>query len=157
MSWQTAYEVDTLGFNVYRDAGGARVKLNATLVAGAGLSGGGGHRYEIVDAGPFDGAATYELETVHFDLGSTWDGPVAARGSCAGAAPAPSPSTSLGGPSSAATPLTAGTPSAPNETAGTDAAPSLGGCSLGAAGAGGPAALALASALLALARRRRRR
>ena len=89
VSWETAYEVDTLGFNVYRVAGRSMAKVSTSLVAGAGLTGGGAHHYELVDpAAPGDGAA-YELETVHLDLASTWDGPVPAHGGCSDATTTP--------------------------------------------------------------------
>jgi cysteine-rich repeat protein len=150
VAWQTAFEVDTLGFNVYRDLGGVRVKLTSSLVAGAGVSGGGSHRYEVRDPRTLDAGRTYALETVHFDLTSTWDGPVMAAGGCEG--PARPPSTSLGAPTAAATPV-----AAPGEAAAPEpSADQLGGCSLSANGAGG-AGPVLLLALLALARRRRRR
>jgi cysteine-rich repeat protein len=148
VTWQTAYEIDTLGFNVYRVLGDARVKLNATLLPGAGLTGGGGHQYEIVDPAPLSEGPAYELETVHLDLDSTWDGPAAAHGSCLSAAPPPS--TSLVSLAGAPTPL-----SASHDTAASNAADDLGGCSLAARHGGGASTLALAAALLALARRRR--
>ena len=146
VSWQTAYEVDTLGFNVYRVLGGARMKVNATLVPGAGLTGGGGHRYQVVDPAPLSDGLSYELETVHLDLDSTWDGPVATHGSCLSAAP----STSLASLTYAPTPVTAS-----HDTASSNAPDELGGCSLAARHAGGASTLAFAAALLGLARRRR--
>ena len=108
IAWQTAYEVDTLGFNVFRDAGGARVQLNAALVPGAGLSGGGGHRYEIVDSGPFDASTPYALEEVHLSLQSSWFGPVSptASAGCGGAA-RPASTSLVGSSSGAATPVAA--------------------------------------------------
>ena len=32
LQWKTGYEIDNLGFNVYRDIGGVRTKLNASLI-----------------------------------------------------------------------------------------------------------------------------
>jgi uncharacterized repeat protein (TIGR01451 family) len=37
VAWQTSFESDNLGFNVYRDVGGQRVKVNKALIAGTAL------------------------------------------------------------------------------------------------------------------------
>jgi hypothetical protein len=37
VSWRTGYEVDNLGFHVYREVGGERVRLTPSLVAGSAL------------------------------------------------------------------------------------------------------------------------
>jgi hypothetical protein len=37
IQWQTGYEVNNLGFNIYRDEGGKRARVNASLVAGSAL------------------------------------------------------------------------------------------------------------------------
>ncbi|HEX8119494.1 MAG TPA: hypothetical protein VF521_19620, partial [Pyrinomonadaceae bacterium] len=42
LAWQTGYEVDNLGFNVYREAAGRRVLLNSSPVAGSALVAGQG-------------------------------------------------------------------------------------------------------------------
>lgn len=36
--WRTDYEFDNLGFNVYREVGGQRVKINKNLIAGSALT-----------------------------------------------------------------------------------------------------------------------
>jgi hypothetical protein len=47
VSWKTASEVGALGFNVYRQVGTVKVKLNAKLIAAKG--GTGGASYSLVD------------------------------------------------------------------------------------------------------------
>ena len=68
---------DTLGFNVFREANGARVKLNDGLVPAKALSGGAGERYSFVDPAPPESGRIYWVENVTFSLDSRWYGPVA--------------------------------------------------------------------------------
>src|ERR1044072_6571771 len=42
LKWQTSYEVDNLGFNVYRDEGGQRTRVNKQLIAGSAFLSGRG-------------------------------------------------------------------------------------------------------------------
>ena len=42
IEWRTGFEVDNLGFNVYRDEGGKRVAVNSQIVAGSALMAGAG-------------------------------------------------------------------------------------------------------------------
>src|SRR5690606_11290673 len=42
IQWRTGYEVDNLGFNLYREQGGRRTKLNPSLIAGSALLAGAG-------------------------------------------------------------------------------------------------------------------
>ena len=42
ISWRTGYEVDNLGFHVYREVGGERVQITPSLVAGSALVAGAG-------------------------------------------------------------------------------------------------------------------
>ena len=37
VEWRTGYEIDNLGFHVYREVGGERVQLTPALIAGSGL------------------------------------------------------------------------------------------------------------------------
>ena len=37
VEWRTGYEIDNLGFHVYREVGGERVRLTPALIAGSGL------------------------------------------------------------------------------------------------------------------------
>ena len=42
LQWRTGYEIDNLGFVVYREINGVRTRVNASLVAGSGLQAGQG-------------------------------------------------------------------------------------------------------------------
>ena len=76
IAWQTGYEIDALGFNVYREQGGQRVRLNASLLPAKGIAGGGGYSYQFADAVSADPSRSYWVEEVRFSLGSDWYGPV---------------------------------------------------------------------------------
>ncbi len=141
ISWQTAFEIDTLGFNVARARGGSRDVINATLIPGAGLSGGGRHDYQIADLGAV-GAAAYWIEEVHFDLSSEWFGPVTAATTpvCgSGDRPLPSP-VATGGPGAA--------PSNDRDPGFAD--DGMGGCAL-AGGRATPTGVGAAAAMFAIA------
>ncbi len=147
VAWETSYEIDTLGFNVYRDQGGQRVLLNPTFIPAGGPAGGGGHRYQLVDAASTDPSRTYWVEEVRFDLTSGWHGPVApvAGPACAGPT-----AVTFGGGSGSPIPIGASPDPAPS------AADSAGGCAVG--GARRPSAMAvLASLLLVVGARGRAR
>ncbi len=85
LQWRTGYEADNLGFNIYRDERGKRVKLNPALVAGSALLAGGrtvltaGNGYAWTDARGTAGTG-YWLEAVDTNGVSTWHGPVYANG-----------------------------------------------------------------------------
>ena len=85
LQWRTGYEIDNLGFHVYREVGGQRTRVTRSLVAGSGLMAGQGtpvtgeRRYAVWD---LDGASTnpsavYWLRDVDFHGSSTWHGPIA--------------------------------------------------------------------------------
>jgi hypothetical protein len=138
--WRTAFELDTLGFNVVRESNGTRATVNATLIPGAGLTGGGSHDYQVVDPVAFQATASYWLEEVDFQVRSKWFGPVSApAASDCGASARPMPA-----------PLSTDVPSAavPHLT-GADLDDGMGGCAIG--GYAGEAALATAARLLAVA------
>ena len=42
LSWRTGYEIDNLGFNLYREVDGQKVRVTRTMVAGSGLMAGRG-------------------------------------------------------------------------------------------------------------------
>ncbi len=84
VDWKTGYEVDNLGFHVYRDLNGQRTRITRSPIAGSGLMAGQGtavhaeQRYAIWDLDPAgaEPSATYWLEDVDFNGTSTWHGPV---------------------------------------------------------------------------------
>jgi hypothetical protein len=148
IAWQTAYEIDTLGFNVYRELGGQRVRPNADLLPAMGISPPGGYSYQVTDATAADPARTYWVEEVRFSLDSDLHGPVApiSGPACvARAVPIGPTNGTNGGP----TPL-ANTTSPAN-------ADQAGGCALGGGTPTSPLMILEAMVLLLSAARRRRR
>jgi hypothetical protein len=149
IAWQMAQGFDTLGFNVFREVNGMRVKLTDALIPAQSLSGGAGDRYTFVDHGPPAAGRTYWVENVLFSLDNRWYGPVApvALPDCASVAVSAVPG---GSAAPTASPI-GGWSAVPSEQSGDQ----LGGCAVG--GGRGSAALPLALAALALTRLRRRR
>jgi hypothetical protein len=81
VQWRTGYEIDNLGFNLYREVDGVREKVNAGLIAGSGLTSARGAavtaelsyaRWDL-DA---PSTAVYWLEDVDFNGKTTLHGPV---------------------------------------------------------------------------------
>jgi hypothetical protein len=86
LQWDTGYEVNNLGFNIYRDENGVRTRLTPDLVAGSALLVGGdialaaGRSYLWADkVGKRSKDAQYWLEEVDLNGQSTWFGPAAAQ------------------------------------------------------------------------------
>ena len=81
LQWGTGFEIGHLGFNVYREADGKRVQINASLIAGSALLAGArtpltaGNTYVWTDPKGAVGAS-YWLEAVDVDRIHTWYGPV---------------------------------------------------------------------------------
>jgi hypothetical protein len=81
VSWRTGFEVDNLGFHVYRDAGGERVPITPSLIAGSALFAGAGtaltagRSYLWWDPAPVAGAS-YWLEEWELSGEKRWHGPV---------------------------------------------------------------------------------
>jgi uncharacterized repeat protein (TIGR01451 family) len=81
LSWQTEFEQDNLGFNIWRDANGQHVKVNKGLIAGSALTskktdpkaGYSYHFTDKLDSGTF---AQYWLEDVDLHGNHTMHGPV---------------------------------------------------------------------------------
>jgi len=73
-------EINNLGFNVYRQINGQRVKINPSLIAGSALMLGSdvrlesGYTYSWQDD-VVDRTASYWLEDVDLNGSSTWHGP----------------------------------------------------------------------------------
>lgn len=87
LEWRTGMEVDNLGFNVYREDGGRRIRLNRHLVAGSALTIGpdmslrSGRRYAWKDSSQFSPAARYWVEDVDLNGTTTLHGPIPVGGS----------------------------------------------------------------------------
>jgi peptidase C25-like protein/peptidase S24-like protein len=90
LSWKTGEEIRNLGFNVYRDSGGTKTKINSSLVAGSALlmrdaaPQHGAKSYAWIDPLPVPGAL-YWLEDVDLDGTRTMHGPISAESSGEGA------------------------------------------------------------------------
>lgn len=71
LRWRTASEIDFLGFNVYRQVNGRRVRLNRRLIAakslGSGLTGGAYSWRDRARGKKVPSKARYVLEAVHLD------------------------------------------------------------------------------------------
>ncbi len=82
IEWQTGYEADNLGFNIYREEGGKRTLVNSNLIAGSALKAksalGAGEAYAWWDDSPTPNAS-YWIEDVDLNGKSTWNGPFYAR------------------------------------------------------------------------------
>jgi subtilisin-like proprotein convertase family protein len=71
LRWRTASELDTLGFNVYRQANGRRVRVNTSLIGAHGRG-----SYSFLDRSPARGRVTrYWLQVVDLDGSRSWYGP----------------------------------------------------------------------------------
>ena len=81
LTWMTSFETDNLGFNLYREIGGSRMKLNRGLIAGTALSSGTQtqtHGYRMRDRLDAPGIqAQYYLEDVDIHGFRTMHGPIA--------------------------------------------------------------------------------
>jgi hypothetical protein len=82
LEWRTSFELDNLGFNVYRDQGGTRTQVNPAIIAGSALIVGqgtplyAGYSYQWFDAaGSLD--SRYYLEDIDLKGPKTLNGPFA--------------------------------------------------------------------------------
>jgi hypothetical protein len=86
LEWRTGYEVDNIGFRLYRVQNGQRMRITPSLVPGTALIGtgrgasAGGRMYAWSDAAaPADaGPVQYWLEDLDLKGKSTWHGPIVA-------------------------------------------------------------------------------
>ena len=86
LKWRTGFEVNNLGFNIYRQQNGERVQINPSLVAGSALMVGSNVRMEAGNSYTWiddvvDLSSSYWLEDVDLDGTSTWHGPFDITGS----------------------------------------------------------------------------
>jgi hypothetical protein len=80
VQWRTGYEVDNLGFHVYREQGGRRERVTPSLVAGSALFAGSvpltaGRSYTWVDRSRVAGVS-YWLEEWDLSGARRWHGPI---------------------------------------------------------------------------------
>jgi len=69
--WRTASELDMLGFNVYREVNGKRVRANSKLIAGKGHG-----LYSFLDRkAPKGTTVRYWIQAVNLDGSRRWYGP----------------------------------------------------------------------------------
>jgi len=79
LGWETATEVENLGFNLYRaeSVDGPKTQINPNLILSKSIGGTAGAVYEYLDAGVTNGADYfYWLEDVDFSLNATLYGPI---------------------------------------------------------------------------------
>jgi hypothetical protein len=82
LQWQTGFEVNNLGFNVYRDQRGKRTLVTPQIVAGSALMVGpstaltSGRSYSVWDSVSDSEGVQYWLEDVDLKGQSSWQGPV---------------------------------------------------------------------------------
>jgi hypothetical protein len=84
LAWRTGYEVDNVGFRVYREQNGKRVRITSSIVPGTALIGvgrgasNGDRDYSFSDKAPSTdpGPVQYWLEDVDLKGKSTWHGPI---------------------------------------------------------------------------------
>jgi hypothetical protein len=86
LTWKTGGEAHNLGFNVFRDQNGNRVRMNPSIIAGSALLMSGalprhsGRSYAWIDPSAPGSGATYWLEDVDVNGTRTMHGPVTAAG-----------------------------------------------------------------------------
>ena len=84
VEWRTGLEIDNLGFNVYREENGTRVRVNSQILAGSALMAGertnlkAGYSYAWPDDPPVAKDAQYWLEAIDLNGQGTVFGPVSA-------------------------------------------------------------------------------
>lgn len=82
LRWRTGFEVDNLGFNIYREENGKRVRVNPQIIAGSALMVGGGtalgagKSYAWFDNASLNNGVQYWVESIDLNGTSAWYGPV---------------------------------------------------------------------------------
>ncbi|MEW6129645.1 MAG: C25 family cysteine peptidase [Acidobacteriota bacterium] len=84
LQWQSDYEVDNLGFNVYREVNGQRTKITHSIIAGSALTAGAGVEMKSGRVYAWkdqltgvDGKVSYWLEDLDLNGKHTLTGPIA--------------------------------------------------------------------------------
>lgn len=92
LTWKTGGEAHNLGFNVYRDQNGNRVRMNPSVVAGSALLMSGalpkhaGRSYAWIDTSAVAPGASYWLEDIDVNGTRTMHGPISVSASAPGSA-----------------------------------------------------------------------
>ncbi len=92
LTWKTGGEAHNLGFNVYRDQNGNRVRMNPSVIAGSALLMSGalpkhaGRSYAWIDTSAAVAGASYWLEDIDVNGTRTMHGPISVSASASGAA-----------------------------------------------------------------------
>ena len=82
LKWNSAYESDNLGYNVYREVNGRRIKVNSQIIAGSALTTGlnvaltAGKAYDWADQLTAGASPRYWLEDIDTRGNSSWNGPI---------------------------------------------------------------------------------
>jgi hypothetical protein len=84
LQWRTGFEVENLGFNIYREEGnsGKRIRVNPQVIAGSALmvgsttALGAGKSYAWFDNLDANKNAQYWIEDIDLDGQSSWHGPI---------------------------------------------------------------------------------
>ncbi len=81
VTWETSFESDNLGFNLYRDVSGVRTQINKKLIAGSALvtkknTPNASHAYRFRDKVPANTYPQYWLEDVDLNGTKTMHGPI---------------------------------------------------------------------------------
>jgi hypothetical protein len=82
LEWKTGFEAENLGFRVYRETGGQRVRLTPQLLAGSALRAGSktiqrsGNSYFWLDDSAGSTNSSYWLEELDIHGKVTWHGPI---------------------------------------------------------------------------------
>jgi hypothetical protein len=77
--WRTATEANQLGFNVFRQVSGKRVKVSRSLLPSVFGGSVNGHAYSFVDrTAPRAGKLAYWIQSVSLNGTRSWSGPIAA-------------------------------------------------------------------------------
>ncbi|MBA3364498.1 MAG: hypothetical protein H0U03_01750 [Actinobacteria bacterium] len=76
--WRTASESDTLGYNVFRELNGRRVKLNRSLISSKGALGPASYSFRA-RARPGERSSRHWLQVVRLDGSRSWLGSARVR------------------------------------------------------------------------------
>ncbi|HWN98342.1 MAG TPA: C25 family cysteine peptidase [Blastocatellia bacterium] len=82
LRWSSGYEIDNLGYNVYREVNGERTRINSQIIAGSALVTGAnvaltaGKSYAWADVGQAGTSTRYWLEDIDLAGKSSWNGPI---------------------------------------------------------------------------------